>query len=111
MDQARIDTIRRVADEVVEVITTLANGKKRLNTLERADNYGWFRNVLLRLMKDRIAAGKEQPLFSFDEYVERLFPDGALGWKETQDLILFRVYEKLHKWLLKEGIVVEEEEE
>jgi len=110
MDQVRIDTIRRVADEVTEVITTLANGKKRLNALERADNYGWFRNVLLRLTKDRIAAGKEQPLFSYDEYVERFFPDGALGWKETQDLILFRVYEKLHKWLMKEGLVVEEEE-
>jgi len=111
MDQKRIDLIRRVADDLAELIKTSANPKKELNRIESADNYGWFRNVLLRFMKKHVAAGDEKPLFTFEEYVEQLFPDGALGWKETQDLILFRIYEELHPWLLKEGIVAKPEEE
>jgi len=111
MDKSRIDTIRKFADEIVDVIKESPNGAKRLSGLERADNYTWYRNVLRKIIKDRIALGKDQPLFTFEEYVEQLFPDGALGWKETQDLILFRIYEKLHNWLLKQGIVKEETEE
>ena len=111
MDNERIAAIRRIADEIVDVIQTSASGKRRLGQLERASNYASFRMVLLRLMRDRIALQKETPLFTFDEYVEHLFPDGALGWKETQDLILFRLYEQLHSWLLKEGIAPEEEVE
>jgi CRISPR-associated protein Cst1 len=111
MDQKRIDTIRRVADEISELIKSSANVKKRLNQLEMADNYNWFRNVLLRFVKDQIAQRKEEPLFTFEEYVDQLFPDGALGWKETQDLILFRIYEKLHSWLIQQGVAEELREE
>jgi len=111
MDQKRIDTIRRVADEISELIKSSANAKKRLSQLEMAENYNWFRNVLLRFVKDQIAQRKEQPLFTFEEYVDQLFPDGALGWKETQDLILFRIYEKLHSWLIQQGVAEELKEE
>lgn len=111
MDQKRVDTIRRIADDIAELIKVSANPKKRLSQLEMADNYGWFRNTLLRFMKEHIAAGKSQPLFTFEEYVDQLFPDGALGWKETQDLILFRVYERLHSWFIQQGVVTEIEEE
>jgi CRISPR-associated protein Cst1 len=111
MDQKRIDAVRRVADDLAELIKSSANPKKELNRIESADSYGWFRNVLLRFMKKHVAAGDEKPLFTFEEYVEQLFPDGALGWKETQDLILFRIYERLHPWLLREGIVAKPEEE
>jgi CRISPR-associated protein Cst1 len=79
--------------------------------LEKAENYNWFRNVLLRFVKDQIAQRKDEPLFTFEEYVDQLFPDGALGWKETQDLILFRIYEKLHSWLIQQGVAEELKEE
>ena len=111
MDEKRIDTIRRVADEIAGLIKTSGNPKKQLARLEMADNYNWFRGALLRLMKEQIAAGKDKPLFTFDEYVDRLFPDGALGWKETQDLILFRIYERLHSWLIQQGVAEELREE
>jgi CRISPR-associated protein Cst1 len=111
MDQKRIDTIRRVADEISELIKSSANAKKRLSQLEMAENYNGFRNVLLRFVKDQIAQRKDEPLFTFEEYVDQLFPDGALGWKETQDLILFRIYEKLHSWLIQQGVAEELKEE
>ena len=50
-------------------------------------------------------------MFSIEDYTEKLFPDGALGWRETQDLILFRLYEILHGWLKERGIVIDEVEE
>ncbi|MFZ4525030.1 MAG: type I-B CRISPR-associated protein Cas8b1/Cst1 [Chlorobium sp.] len=112
MDKQRIETIKRVADEIVLVIQKDGSDKpKRLGQLERANTYGNFRNTLRLIIKERIGNGAENPLFSLDDYAERLFPDGALGWRETQDLILFRLYEVLHNWLKEKGIVIDEVEE
>jgi CRISPR-associated protein Cst1 len=110
MDPARIATLKRVGDDLTEVIRTLPNGERRLGQLERAATYVSFRNVLRRLIHDRLALRAPTPLFTLDEYVAHLFPEGALGWKETQDLLVFRVYEQLHSWLLEQGVIVADEE-
>jgi CRISPR-associated protein Cst1 len=101
MPDERIATIKRVGDEMALVIKA---NKKRLGQLENARNYASFRNVLLRFIKDRKEIGAPAPLFTLDEYDEHLFPQGALGWKETQDLLLFRIYETLHDWLRPEDV-------
>lgn len=102
MTNERLDTIKRVADDIALVIR---NGKKaRIADLESAKSYASFRNVLLRCIKDRLRADAALPLFSLDEYVEQLFPEGAASWRETQDLLLFRLYEQLHDFLKKEGV-------
>jgi len=111
MDASRIEAIKRLGDEISELIKISVNGKKRLGQIERATNYASFRNTLLRLMRDRVALKTETPLFTFDDYAKYLFPEGAMGWKETQDLLLFRLYENLHIWLVSEGLVIEETEE
>ena len=113
MDERRIETIRKLGDEVAELVKTSPNGKKRLGQIERAESYASLRNVFLRLMKDRVALRGGTPLFTYEDYVEALFPEGAMNWRETQDLLLFRLYEILHEWLISEGVVemVEEEAE
>ncbi len=112
MEKERIEVIKRVADEIATVIRTdESKNPKRLGQLERANSYTSFRNTLRLIIKERIKTGAENPLFSLEEYVEKLFPEGALGWRETQDLILFRLYEVLHTWLRDKGIGVSEEEE
>lgn len=111
MNEPRIEAIQKLGDDIAEIIKTSSNGKKRLWQLESASNYASFRNVLLRLIKDRVAAKANSPLIAFDIYANHLFPEGATGWKETQDLLLFRLYETLHQWLVSEGIVIEEIEE
>ncbi|MCU7495371.1 MAG: type I-B CRISPR-associated protein Cas8b1/Cst1 [Ignavibacteria bacterium] len=110
MDKERIEAIKKLADKIAEIIRTKSNGKKRLFQLEQAQKYTSFRNVLLLLMHDSITAKAESPLFTFDEYVDKLFPASSLEWKETQDLVLFRIYEKLHDWLISQDIIVEETE-
>lgn len=105
MDEQRIQVIKRVGDVISDMIKDSPNGKRRLNQLEMSRNYNSCRMVLLRLMQDRVAQKMPEPLFEFDEYVEHLFPDGALGWNETRDLLLFRIYENLHEWFISEGVV------
>jgi CRISPR-associated protein Cst1 len=113
MDEKRILAIKKVADELADYIKT-ANDMKTLGKLETASNYRNYRNLLRIIIKKRIENGAESPLFSFDDYVNNLFPEGSLTWRETQDLILFRIYEVLHDWIIQQGIseelVVEEEE-
>ncbi|NMC68242.1 MAG: type I-B CRISPR-associated protein Cas8b1/Cst1 [Spirochaetales bacterium] len=113
MDEKRVETIREVADKLSEYIKA-SEDIKTLNKLETASNYRNYTNLLRKIIKKRIGNGAEEPLFSFDDYVNYLFPEGNLTWRETQDLILFRIYEVLHDWIVQQGIseelVVEEEE-
>ena len=104
-------------------------GQTRLRDLANATTYFECRGVLLRIITDRIEQKEADPLFSLDEYFEHLFisgddalswsdelDDGELDdeqkeelrhsvndnvtfWRETRDLLLFRIYEKLHNWL------------
>jgi len=111
MEKTRIETIKKLGDDVAEIIQTSSNGKRRLGQFEMASNYASFRNVLLKLMKDQIKRKADTPLITFENVVDNIFPEGALGWKEIQDLLLFRIYEVLHSWLLQEGIIKEEDDE
>src|SRR5262249_50519809 len=108
MDAKRIRTIKGVADEIALFIRESSKGKNRLDSLERSVKFRDFCNVLRRISKERIALGAPKPLFTFDEFAEQLFPDGALTFGEVRYLILFRLYEQLHDWLLAQGLTQEE---
>ncbi len=101
MDKKRITAIKRVGDELSDYIMEI-DDIKTLNKLEMAKDYRSFRNILRIIIKKRIANGTESLLFSFDDYVNYLFPEGNLTWRETQDLILFRIYEKLQPWIIQQ---------
>jgi CRISPR-associated protein Cst1 len=101
METKRLETLKRVGDELAKYIKETEN-IKRLTQLEQARNYGTLRNILRFIITDRMRRGAEKPLFSLDEYIEDLFPEGNMNWKETQDLLLFRIYETLHTWLVEQ---------
>lgn len=114
MDQKRIDAIKKVGNELADYIKE-TDDIKTLKKLETANNYKNYRNLLRIIIKKRIENRAESPLFSFDDYVNNLFPEGNLTWRETQDLILFRIYEVLHDWIIQQGIseelIIEEAKE
>jgi len=115
MGNKRLDTLKKVGDTLSEYIKDNKN-IKRLNQLEMASNFASFRNQLRFIEKDRIKLSAQDPLFTLEEFMEDLFPEGNLGWKETQDLLLFRIYENLHNWLieqdaLKSELISSDEEE
>ena len=115
MGGKRLDTLKRVGDSLSEYIKDTEN-IKRLNQLEMASSFASFRNQLRLIEKDRIKINAQDPLFTLEEFMEDLFPEGTLGWRETQDLLLFRIYENLHNWLveqdaLKSELISSDEEE
>jgi len=98
METKRIETIKRISDKIAEIIR-LKDNTKRLVGIERARFYESLRGVFLNLVKDNITLGSPEPLLTLDEFMQDLFPEGAFGWKETRDIILFRLYEVLHDYL------------
>lgn len=110
MDKKRIDVIKDVGDRLsIYIIDT--DSIKTLNNLEQASNYNNFRNILRKILKNKISKGDKELLFTFDEYVISLFPEGNKTWRETQDLLLFRIYENLHDWLLENNYVEDKTED
>ena len=109
MDEKRIDAIKDVGDKLSNYIE-INDGKKTLSSLENASTYNKFRNVLRKILKNKIKNDNEL-LFTFEDYVVNLFPEGNLTWRETQDLLLFRIYENLHDWMVENDFVEEVSEE
>lgn len=107
MDEKRIDVLKKVGDKIADYIKKTDN-TKRLFALETAKSYEGLRNVFLKITKDMIANGMDVPLFTTDELLNDLFPEGALGWKETRDILLFRIYEKLSDYLKEKKEIVKE---
>ena len=108
MELTQLEKIKQVGDLIAKSIKA-SNSDKRLKQLEMAKSYGECRNILRYVIRDRIQQGTPEPLFSIDDYMEHLFPASdnldLTPWRETRDLLLFRIYEKLHKWLQEEGHV------
>jgi len=110
MDEKRINVLKQTGDKIANYIEKTDN-TKRLFALETAKSYEGIRIVLLKIIKDMIANGMDVPLFTTDEFLNDLFPEGALGWKETRDILLFRIYEKLSDYLKSKKEIIEEIEE
>ena len=108
MAQTQLDKIKQVGDFIADCIKK-SGRDRRLRQLERAKSYGECRNILRYVVRDRIQQGASEPLFSIDDYMEHLFPASdnftATPWRETRDLLLFRIYETLHDWLQEQGFV------
>ncbi|MEN3039642.1 MAG: type I-B CRISPR-associated protein Cas8b1/Cst1 [Candidatus Kryptonium sp.] len=103
MDEKRINAIRELGDKIADVIRSL-DSIKRLGQIEMAQSFSDFRSVLLRLERhDAVRVGLKEPLIRFDDYVF-IFADGAKVWNEVRDLLLFRIYERLHDWLVERQV-------
>jgi len=110
MDKKRVEVLKKVGDKIADYIKETDN-TKRLFAIETAKSYEGLRNVFLKITKDVIANGMEAPLFTTDEFINDLFPEGALTWKETRDILLFRIYERLSDYLQEKKEIIEETEE
>lgn len=110
MEKERLTVIKRVADEIADVIYE-KDSMKRITGIENARRFNDFLRELLFIVKDRLALGRKEPLFTLDELEESLFPDERIDWREVQYLILFRIYEKLHDWIASKKSPDEIEEE
>ncbi|MBI2653082.1 type I-B CRISPR-associated protein Cas8b1/Cst1 [Candidatus Woesearchaeota archaeon] len=113
MEKERIDVIKKLADNIVEIMKSKEN-TKRLFGLENARYYSGLRATLILCARDWQNMNKNQPLIRLDDAIELLFPETSEGWKnwkETRDLLLFRIYETSHDWIVKNRSEEEKKEE
>lgn len=109
MDEKRIDAIKTVGDKLSKYIE-INDSKKTLSSWRMHLHIIILGMVLRKILKSKIKDDNEL-LFTFDDYVVNLFPEGNLTWRETQDLLLFRIYENLHDWMVENDFVEEVSEE
>jgi len=98
MNKQRIEAIKNLADKLAICIEE-TNNKKRVNEIVSAKDFPTFRNQLRHIFRDWQKLGKEEPMITYDEYVSTVIPDDYSNWREVQDLIVIRLYEKLHSML------------
>ena len=106
MDKEALEFIKSVADRIVETIEKLPDNKlsRRVRELERAEKLYQFEGFFIRVEKDRQEFGIPKALMSFDDFARILTSYGEdlnVSWKTVKNLLLFRIYEKLHDRLMK----------
>ena len=106
LDKEVLDFIRDVGDRIVETIGKLPDHKldDEVRNLERAEKLYQFEAFFIRIEKLRQNLGIETPLMTFDEFARILTAYGEdinISWKTVKNLLLFRIYEKLHDKLMK----------
>ncbi len=109
MNKQRIEAIKNLADKIAICIEE-NNNKKRINDIISARDFPTFRNQLRLVFRDWQKLGKEQPMVTYEEYISTIIPEDYSNWKEVQDLIIIRLYEKLHN-MLSSGVIDEGEPE
>lgn len=97
MDKERIKVLIGLADKIADLIEKQEK-TDILVALQKGGTLSEFRFALLKAMRHYARSGNEEPLFTTDEYLYKIFPDGEY-WHDARDLMLVRLYEKLHKML------------
>jgi CRISPR-associated protein Cst1 len=96
MQKEQIVLIKKIGNKIFELMNKESNYKKYLVMIEGATRAHQLRSALIKIIKTNYNNGAEEPVFTMDEYVNYLFPDGRY-WGEVRDLLLIFLYEKLHQ--------------
>ncbi len=106
LDEHVINFIKDIGDRIVETIEKLEDNKLRqtVRELENSTKLYQFENFFIRVEKIRQQKGIPNPLLTFDEFARLLTNYGEdinTSWRVVRNLLLFRIYEKLHDRLIK----------
>jgi CRISPR-associated protein Cst1 len=96
--------IRNMNDNTLKIIEKIADyalldvnsAKKTVTNLRKPTKAFEFRTALLDLERKNHLQRNPESLFTLKEYALDLFPDGFF-WKETQNLLLIAIYQKMHE--------------
>ncbi len=109
MEKERIEKIKEIADGIGDYFIS-GGYTKSFHNFENCKTYPEFRNQMRKILKGWISSSHEGVPFTFDDYVNYLIPEGIIDWKDTRDLLLFRIYEKMSSPELKERFTEMKEE-
>lgn len=115
LDKDTLKFIKEVGDKIVETIDPLSDNKlkKVIRELETAKKLYQFSNFFIQLEKIRQKNNLKNAFLSFDEFSLLLTGYGEelnTSWYTVKNLLLFRIYEKMHNRLIKIDLDEEIEE-
>ena len=99
MNAITLDKIERIADFILKEkneAKEVDKIKKLVSKISGFDDAYSFKRFLVSLQKNNHWNQAEDALFSMEDYVKYLFPDGV-SWKETRMLLLICLYQKMHE--------------
>ena len=101
LEEKVLSFIKEVGDRIVETIEKLEDNKLKqvVRELENSTKLYQFENFFVRVEKIRQQKGIPNPLLTFEEFARLLTSYGEdinMSWKVVKNLLLFRIYEKLH---------------
>lgn len=109
MEKYTIQKIKELSNFIIDNRSDdeIKNAITKLNIAKSSQD---FRGFLLRLIKQNYEAKNPNPLITIEDYVLYLFPDGTF-WRDTRDLLLIAVYQKLHEIQKELDVSLEENQE
>lgn len=88
------ETLKKI-EHIADIVVNNNDKRKRwLNTLLRVKNDSTLRDFLLQLIREQNQQGETEPVIRLREFDKYFLSDGVYA-KETRDLLLISVYEKL----------------
>jgi len=115
LDKNLLEFIKEVGDRIVETLEKLPDHKldDEVRSLERAEKLYQFEAFFIRVEKLRQKLGVKEPLMTFDDFARILTAYGEdinVSWRTVKNLLLFRLYERLHDRLARKSEDVKETE-
>jgi CRISPR-associated protein Cst1 len=107
MEKDAIKKIKELSDFILEGSSD-DDIKKAITKLNGVKNSSMLRSYLLKLIKKNYDDKKPEPLITVEDFVLYLIPEGY-SWKNTRDILLISIYQKLHE--MNKHIEVEDEDE
>lgn len=95
MKKETIEKIEQMADFIISSNDELAIAKaiKRLDSV--TSSYLLRRFIIKDIIEKNYEKGNEKPIVTVEDYANYLFPDTD-SWKETRDVLIIAIFEKLH---------------
>ncbi|MCA0364994.1 MAG: type I-B CRISPR-associated protein Cas8b1/Cst1 [Bacteroidetes bacterium] len=109
MEKYTIQKIKELSNFIIDNRSDdeIKNAITKLNIAKSSQD---FRGFLLKLIKQNYEDKNPNTLITIEDYVLYLFPDGTF-WKDTRDLLLIAIYQKLHEIQKKLDVPSEENQE
>lgn len=103
------ETLRKI-EHIADIVVNNDDKRKTwLSTLLRVKNEATFRNFLVQLMREQNRQNLSEPVIGLRDYDRYFLSDGVYA-RETRDLILISIYEKLSERNIVDDTDVSDEE-
>ena len=93
MKSETLDKLNEIADFI---ITDTQNVEKTIKKLNGISSAYLLKRFIVQIAQKNYTDGNEKAIITVKDYTEYLFPETS-SWRETRDILLIALYQKLHE--------------